>query len=109
MERRSVPAYVKIKGVWTRVGTADLAVANPYDMKINVDANHETTKAALEALMQARASGVGFGTEPPEPHDDEYKPSKPQQPVIHFDPPRPPSEIGLMDLQRRSGRERWPI
>lgn len=102
-ERRIVPAFVKIDGTWVRVGTANQSRANPFDVKLIIDADLETARGAVEALMQNRLAPIGFGPEPPEPHDDEYKP---RQPVINFNFD-PPSVTPV--LPRRPPREAWPV
>jgi hypothetical protein len=72
MDRRTVPAFVVIKGTWTRVGTADQSTTNPLDVKLTIDADLETSHAAIEALMKGKLASIGFGPPAPEPHDDEY-------------------------------------
>lgn len=101
-DRRTVSAFVRIKDKWVRVGSADQSRTNPLDVKLVIDADLETSHAAIEALMQGRLAPIGFGKEPPEPHDDEYKPNQ-SKVQIHFDPaPRP--SLGY----RRPAREAWP-
>lgn len=102
MERRNVSAFVRIKDKWVRVGSADQSRTNPLDVKLVIDADLETSHAAIEALMQGRLATIGFGVEPPEPHDDEYKS---RQPVInvHFDPPAVTPVV-----LPRPGRQAWP-